>query len=63
MKGVRQSFPCFASVDLLTQGAGYEIDYISGDACKVVSDFSGSIGYYCSLVFVSRFCCCCLKSL
>ena len=31
-------------VDLLTQRAGYAIDDIYGDACKVVGDFSGLIG-------------------
>ena len=41
----RQSSPCFAYVDLLTSRAGCAIDDIYGDACKVVSDFSGSIGY------------------
>ena len=29
---------------LLTQREGYAIEDIYGDACKVVSDFSGSIG-------------------
>ena len=43
-KAVRQSSPCFAYVDLLTKRAGYAIDEIYGDACKVVSDFSESIG-------------------
>ena len=43
-EAVLQSSPCFAYVDLLTKRAGYAIDDICGDACKVVSDFSGSIG-------------------
>ena len=41
-KTVRQSSPCFAYVDLLTERVGYAIDHIYGDACKVVSDFRGS---------------------
>ena len=36
-KALRQSSPCFAHI-------GYATDDISGDACKAVSDFSGSIG-------------------
>ena len=42
-KVVRQSSLCFAHVDLLILRAGYAIDDIYGDACKVVRDFSGSI--------------------
>ena len=42
-KAVRQFSPCFAYVDLPTQRAGYATDDIYEDACKVVSDFSGSI--------------------
>ena len=42
-KAVRQSSPCFAYVDFLAYCAGYAIDDIYGDACKVGSDFSGSI--------------------
>ena len=42
-KAVRQSSPGFTYVDLLTQRAGNAIDDLYGDACKVVSDFSGSI--------------------
>ena len=41
---VRQSSAHFAYVDLLAQCAGYALDDIYGDACKMVSDFSGSIG-------------------
>ena len=37
-------FSRFAFVALLTQRAGYARDDFYGDACKVVSDFSGSIG-------------------
>ena len=44
MKAARQSSACFAYVDLLTQRAGYTIDDIYGDACKVVGDFRGLIG-------------------
>ena len=43
-KAVRESSPFFAHVDLLTESTGYAIDDIYGDACEVVSDFSGSIG-------------------
>ena len=43
-EAVRQSSPCFGYIDLLTKRAGYAIDYVYGDACKVVSDFSGLIG-------------------
>ena len=43
-KAVSQSSPCFAYVDLRTYRAGYAIYDIYGDACKVVSDVSGSIG-------------------
>ena len=42
-KAVRQLSPCFAYVDL-TQRAAYAKDDIYGDTCKVVCDFSGSIG-------------------
>ena len=42
-KVVHQASPCFACVDLLTLRAGYAIDDIYRDACKVVSDFDGSI--------------------
>ena len=43
-EAVRQASPCFAYIDLLTKRAGYAIDDVYGDACKVVSDFSASIG-------------------
>ena len=41
---VSQSSPCFAYVDFLAKRTGYAIYDISGDACKMVSDFNGSIG-------------------
>ena len=41
MKAVSQSSPSFDYEDL-TYHAGYARDDIYGDACKVVSDFSGS---------------------
>ena len=40
-EAVRQSSPCFAYVDFLAEPAGYAIDDISGDACKMVSDYNG----------------------
>ena len=43
-KAVCLSSRSFAYVDLLTQRADYEIVDIYGNACKVISDFSGSIG-------------------
>ena len=43
--GVRGiSSPCFAYEDILAFRAGYAIDDVCGDACEMVSDFSGSIG-------------------
>ena len=35
----------FKYADILAQCAGYAIDNIYGDACKVVSDFGGSIRF------------------
>ena len=43
-EAVRQSSPSFAYVDFLAERAGYAIDDICGDACKMVSDFNESIG-------------------
>ena len=43
-KAVCQSSPRFAYADRFTKRAGYAIDDIYGDAWKVVSDFSRSIG-------------------
>ena len=43
-EAIRQSYPCFANVDFFAYPAGYAIDDICGDACKMVSDFNGSIG-------------------
>ena len=43
-EAVHQSPPCFPYVDFLAQRAGYAIDDISGDACKMASDFNGTIG-------------------
>ena len=43
-EAVRQSSPCFVYIDFLAWRAGYEIDDFCGDACKMVSDFNGSIG-------------------
>ena len=43
-EAVRQSPPFFAYVDFLAELAGYAIADICGDACKMVSDFSGLIG-------------------
>ena len=43
-EAVRKSPPCFAYVDFLAQRAGYATADICGDACKMVSDFSGLIG-------------------
>ena len=37
-EAVRQSSLCFAHIDLLTKRAGYAIDDVYGDACKVVSE-------------------------
>ena len=42
-KAVGQSSPCFAYVDLFASYAGYAVDDVCGDACKVVSDFSSSV--------------------